>query len=70
MGGACSMHGRDESAYSILVGKSEGKRPFGRSKRRWEDDIGTDIREIGWKVVDWMYLAQREAYNYFSCNFV
>jgi hypothetical protein len=45
------------NAYSILVGKPEG-RPLGRRKRRWEDNIRMDLREIGWKVMDLMYLAQ------------
>jgi len=39
-------------AYEILVGKSEEKRPLRRPRSRWEDDIGMDLREIGWKGVD------------------
>jgi hypothetical protein len=39
-------------AYSILVGKPEGKRPFGRPSRRWEDNIRMDLREIGWEGVE------------------
>jgi hypothetical protein len=45
------------NAYSILVGKSEGKRPLGRSKRRWENNIRMDLSEIGWKGVDWIHLT-------------
>jgi hypothetical protein len=45
-------------AYNIMVGKAEGKRPFGRSRRRWEENIGMDLREIGWESADWMHLAQ------------
>jgi hypothetical protein len=41
-----------------LVGKCEGKRPLGRPKRRWEDNIRMDLREIVWEVVDWMHLAE------------
>jgi hypothetical protein len=41
-----------------LVGKPEGKRPFGRPRRRREDNIKLDIREIGRKGVDWMHLVQ------------
>jgi hypothetical protein len=41
-----------------LVGKPEGKRPLGRSRRRWEDNIRMDLREIGWEGVDWKHLAQ------------
>jgi len=43
---------------TILVGKSEGKRPLGRRRHRWEDNIKMDLREIGWEAVDWMHLAQ------------
>jgi hypothetical protein len=46
------------NAYSILVGKPEGKRPLGRSRRKRDDKIRMDIREIGWEDVDWIHLAQ------------
>jgi hypothetical protein len=46
------MHGRMRNAYRILVGKSEGKRPFGRPRNRWEDNIRTYLKEIGWEGVD------------------
>jgi hypothetical protein len=46
------------NAYKILVGKSEGKRPLGRRRRRCEDNIRMDSRDIGWEGVDWMHLAQ------------
>jgi hypothetical protein len=45
-------------AYNILVGKSEGKRPLGRPRRRWEDNIKMDHREIGFGDVHWIHLAQ------------
>jgi hypothetical protein len=41
-----------------LFGKPEGKRPLGRSWRRWEDNIRSDLRETGWEVVDYMHLAE------------
>jgi hypothetical protein len=41
-----------------LVGKPEGKRPLGRPRRRWVDNIKMDLREIGWDGVDWVDLAQ------------
>jgi hypothetical protein len=41
-----------------LVGKSEGKRPFGSSRRRGGNNIRLDLRDIGWKVVAWMHLAE------------
>jgi hypothetical protein len=40
------------------VGKPEGKSPLGRPRRRWEDNINMDLREIGWGGMDWIYLAQ------------
>jgi hypothetical protein len=46
------------NSYSILFGEPEGERTFGRPRRRWEDDIRTDILEIGWKGVDWIQLVQ------------
>jgi hypothetical protein len=42
----------------ILVGRTEGKRPLGRPRRRWVDSIKMDLREIGWDRVDWMDRAQ------------
>jgi hypothetical protein len=44
--------------YKILVGKPEQKRPLGRSRGRWEDSITLDVREMGWKDVEWIHLAQ------------
>jgi hypothetical protein len=58
MGGACSTHGEKRNAYRILVGKPERKRPLGRTRRRWEDNIRMDLREIGWGDMDWIDLAQ------------
>jgi hypothetical protein len=45
MGRECSTHGEKRNAYRILVGKPEGKRPLGRSGRRWEGNIRMDLRE-------------------------
>jgi hypothetical protein len=45
-------------AYRALVGKPEGRRPLGRPRRRWEDNIKMDFREVGWGGVDWIDLAQ------------
>jgi hypothetical protein len=44
--------GRRENAYRILVGKPEGRRPLGRPRRRWVDNIKIDLREIGWDGLD------------------
>jgi hypothetical protein len=58
MGRARSTQGRkEECIYRILVGKSEGKTPLGRSRRKWEDNIKMDIRETGWDGMDWLDLA-------------
>jgi hypothetical protein len=46
------------NVYKILDGKPEGKRPIGRPRRTWDDNIRTDLRETGWEGVDWMQLAQ------------
>jgi hypothetical protein len=48
MGRACRTHGDNRNAYRILVGKPEGKIPLGRPRRRWEDNIRMDFREIEW----------------------
>jgi hypothetical protein len=45
-------------AYLVLVGKPEVKRPLGRHRRRWEDNIKMDLQEVGWSGMDWIYLAQ------------
>jgi hypothetical protein len=50
--------GTKRNAYRILVGKPEGKRALGRLRRRWEDNIRMDLREIGWSGMDWIDLAQ------------
>ena len=42
------------NAYRVLVGKPEGKRPLGRPRRRWEDDIKMDLREVGCDPRDWI----------------
>jgi hypothetical protein len=46
------------NVYIVLVGKPEWKRPLGRPRYRWEEDIRVNLRETGWKDVDWMHLAQ------------
>jgi hypothetical protein len=50
--------GEKRNAYRILVGNPEGKRPLGRPRRRWVDNIKMDFREIGWDGGDWIDLAQ------------
>jgi hypothetical protein len=46
------------NAYSLLLGKADGKRPLGRLRRRWVDNIRMDLEEVGWGDVDWICLAQ------------
>jgi hypothetical protein len=46
--------GEKSNVYRLLVGKPEGKRPLGRPRRRWIDNIKKDLLEIGWSVVDWI----------------
>jgi hypothetical protein len=58
MGGACSTNGENRNAYRILVGKPERKRPTGRQRCRWVDNIEMGLREIGWDAMDWIYLAE------------
>ncbi|KAJ4449577.1 hypothetical protein ANN_00979 [Periplaneta americana] len=46
------------NAYRVLVGRPEGKRPLERRRRRWEDNIKMDLREVGYDDKDWINLAQ------------
>jgi hypothetical protein len=50
--------GEKRNAYWILVGKPEGRRSLGTSRRRWVDTIKIDLREIEWNGMDWIDLAQ------------
>jgi hypothetical protein len=50
--------GERRCAYRTLVGKPEGRRPLRRHRRRWEDNIKMDLREVVWGEVDWIDLAQ------------
>jgi len=48
----------ERGVYRFLMGKLEGKRPLGRPRRRWMDNIGTDLQEVGCGYMDWIGLAQ------------
>jgi len=64
MGGARSRYGERRGVNRVLVGKSEGKRPRGRPKRRWEDNIKMDLQDVGCGGMDWNELAEdRESWR-------
>jgi hypothetical protein len=50
--------GERRGPYRALVGKPEGRRPLGRPRHRWEDNIKMTFREVGWRGMDWINLAQ------------
>ena len=50
--------GERRGIYKVLMGKSEGKRPLGRPRRRWEDNIKMDLQEVGCGGMDWIKLAE------------
>ncbi|KAJ4446735.1 hypothetical protein ANN_13432 [Periplaneta americana] len=56
--GHVARMGESRNAYRVLVGRPEGKRPLGRPRRRWEDNIKMDLREVGYGDRDWINLAQ------------
>jgi hypothetical protein len=58
MARACSTNREKRNAHRILVGKSEGKRPLGRPRRRRIDNTKMGLREIGWDGIDWIDVAQ------------
>jgi hypothetical protein len=58
MSRACRTNGEKRNAYTVLVGKPEGKRPLVRPRRRGVNNIKMDLREIGWVGMDWIDLAQ------------
>jgi hypothetical protein len=55
------MNGEKRNANRIFMGKPEERRPLGRPKCRWVDNIKMDLREIGWDVTYWIDLAQGRA---------
>jgi hypothetical protein len=55
--GHVARMGEGRGAYRVLVGRPEGKRPLGRPRRRWEDNIKMDLREIGIDGANWIQLA-------------
>jgi hypothetical protein len=57
MGWVCSTHGEKMNAHRILVGKPEEKRPLGRPRCRWVDNVEMDLKGIGWGGMDYIDLA-------------
>jgi hypothetical protein len=57
--GHVARMGAERGVHRVLVGKPEGKRPLGRPRRRWEDNIKRDLEKVGGGRGDWMELAQR-----------
>jgi hypothetical protein len=55
--------GELRNSYIVLAGKPERERTLGRPRRKREDNVKMNVREIGWKVVGWMHLAQDRAQN-------
>jgi hypothetical protein len=58
VGGTCGTHGGGDRCLSGFGWRPEGKRPLGRPRRRWEDNIKMDLREIGIDGANWIQLAQ------------
>jgi len=50
--------GEERGVYRVLVGKPEGRRPLGRTRRRWVDNIRMDLQEVGYGNMDWIGLVQ------------
>jgi len=58
MGGHVACFGERRVAYRVLVGKPQDKRPLGRPRIRWEDNIKMNHQEVGWGGMDWVDLSQ------------
>jgi hypothetical protein len=58
MDGALARIGQGRGVYRVLVGKPERKRPLGRPRSRWEDNIMKDLQEVGSGGIDWIELVQ------------
>jgi hypothetical protein len=56
--GHVARMGENRNAYTLMVGKPDGRRPLGKPRHRWLDNIKMDLVEVGWGDVDWIGLAQ------------
>jgi transposase len=61
VGGTCGTHGEGRGVYRVLVGRPEGKRPLGRPRRKRENNIKMDLRDIGIDGANWVRLPQDRA---------
>jgi hypothetical protein len=57
-GRKCGIYGKQDRFVRVLLGRPKSKRMFERSTRRWEDNIGMVLQELGWGGMDWIDLAQ------------
>jgi hypothetical protein len=57
MGRACNTNGEEMNACRIVLREPEEKRPLGRPRRRWVDNIKMNVREMGWAGMNWIHLA-------------
>jgi hypothetical protein len=64
--GHVARMGEERGVYKVLVGRPEGKRPLGRPRCRWEDNIKMDLREIGLDGANWIQLAQ-DSFLWWAC---
>jgi hypothetical protein len=58
VGWTCGTHGEGRGVYRVLIGRPEGKRPLGRRRRKWKDNIKMDLKKIGIDGANWIRLAQ------------
>jgi hypothetical protein len=58
VGGTCDTHGEGRGVYRVLVGRPKGKRPLGRPRHRWKDNIKMDLMDLGIDGANWILLAQ------------
>jgi hypothetical protein len=56
--GHVARMGERTGAYRVLVGRRKGRRPFGRPRHRWQDNIKINLQEVGWEGVDWIGMAE------------
>jgi hypothetical protein len=56
--GHVARMGEGRGAYRILMGRPEGRRPLGRPRHKWEDNIKMDLQDVGWGGMDWIVMAQ------------